>query len=143
MPGWAVRHASELSALPFPQARVIAAHPPSTMTIRLALLLLTIAAFAVTWLSARHGKQSLSAYLLFGGITAMLANVFVPHLPATLLFHSYTPGVATAVFINLPVMGWLALRAVRDEWVSGGRAVAFGTGVPIVLAVLIAVLLGF
>lgn len=141
MPGWTARHADALEALPFSALRALEAHPPGAATIRTALFFLTVAAFFVTWFSARRGRQSLWAYLMFGGIVAMLANVFVPHVPATIVFQSYTPGVATAVLVNLPVMSWLALRAVRDEWVSGSRAVAFGVGVPIALAALIAVLL--
>jgi hypothetical protein len=100
MPGWAARHAQQL---PF--------RPPGAGEIRLALLVLTLAAFVVTYLSARRGTQSLLAYLLFGGIVTMLVNVFLPHVPATLLFRAYTPGVVTAVLINLPVMTWLAVRA--------------------------------
>jgi hypothetical protein len=73
----------------------------------------------------------------------MLVNVFVPHVPATLLFRSYTPGVVTAVLANLPVMSYLALRAVREQWVSGGRAAAFGVGVPVGLGGAIFLLMVF
>jgi Protein of unknown function with HXXEE motif len=130
MPGWAARHAEQLPL-----------HPPSAASIRIALLALTLAAFVVTYLSAREGKQSIWAYLLFGGIVAMLVNVFVPHVPASLWFHSYTPGVVSAVLINLPLMSWLAVRAVREEWVSGGKTLAYGLAVPVTLGGLILVLL--
>lgn len=122
MPGWSSAHAAQLPL-----------HPPGALEIRWALIALTVAAFVVTYLSARKGPQSVWAYLLFGSIVTMLANVFVPHVPATLMFRSYTPGVVTAVLINLPVMSWLAVCAVRDDWVSGGRAVAFGAAVPVLL----------
>lgn len=55
----------------------------------------------------------------------MLANVFIPHVPASLAFRSYTPDVATAVLINDPVMSFLSMRALREGWVSGRRAVVF------------------
>jgi hypothetical protein len=45
----------------------------------------------------------------------MLLNVFVPHIPARVWFRSYTPGVVTAVMINLPVMGYLAMRALGER----------------------------
>ena len=51
---------------------------------------------------------------MFGYIVAMLANVFMPHIPASFVFHSYAPGAVTAVLINLPVMGFLSIRAVRE-----------------------------
>ena len=47
----------------------------------------------------------------------MLVNVFVPHLPAALWFRSYAPGVVTAVLVNLPLMSYLAVRALREQWV--------------------------
>jgi hypothetical protein len=90
----------------------------------LGLLLLTRAAFAVTYLSPHQGKRSLGAYLLFGYAVAMLMNVLVPHISATLVFREYTPGVVTAVLINLPVMGTLLLQAVREQWVAGTKAIA-------------------
>ena len=132
MPGWASQHAGQLPM-----------HPPGALLVRVALIALVIAAFAVTYLSEREGPRSVWAYLLFGGIVAMLVNVFVPHVPATLLFRSYTPGVVTAVLANLPVMSYLALRAVREQWVSGGRAAAFGVGVPVGLGGAIFLLMVF
>ncbi len=132
MQGWASRHAGQLPM-----------HPPGALLVRVALIALVIAAFAVTYLSEREGPRSVWAYLLFGGIVAMLVNVFVPHMPAALLFRSYTPGVVTAVLVNLPVMSYLAWRAVRERWVSGGRAAAFGVGVPVGLGGAIFLLMVF
>jgi hypothetical protein len=88
----------------------------------------------------RKGKESVWAYLLFGYIVAMLANVFIPHIPASFEFRSYTPGVVTAVLINLPVMGFLSIRAVREGWVSGRKAVVFGVAVPLAIAAMIPML---
>lgn len=48
----------------------------------------------------------------------MLLNVLLPHIPATLVFREYTPGVVTAVLINFPVMSILLFKAVREQWVS-------------------------
>jgi hypothetical protein len=71
----------------------------------------------------------------------MLANVFIPHIPASLVFRSYTPGVATAVLINLPVMSYLSRRAVQEGWVSGRRAVVFAVMVPLAIAGMIPILI--
>lgn len=43
-----------------------------------------------------------------------LANVFLPHVPAMLLFKGYAPGGVTAVLINLPLT-WLVLSMARKE----------------------------
>jgi len=123
MPEWDLQHAAQLPL-----------HPPGAAKIRFALGVLTVAAFAVTYLSARKGPQSIWAYLTFGYIVAVLANVLVPHVPAAIAFRGYAPGVVTAVLINLPLMSILAIRAVRERWVTGWKAAVFGVGVPLVLA---------
>jgi hypothetical protein len=128
LPAWWVRHAKEVPV------------HPGAGTFRYAVAVLTVAAFVVTYLSERKGKESVWAYLLFGCIVAMLANVLIPHIPASFVFRSYTPGVVTAVLINLPVMGFLSIRAVREGWVSGRKAVVFGVAVPIAIAGIIPML---
>jgi hypothetical protein len=128
MPKWAAAHSAQLPA-----------HPGETR-IWFGLLLLTLAAFSVTYLSARKGKRSVWAYLLFGYAAAMLVNVFVPHIPATLVFGEYTPGVVTAVLINLPVMSVLLCQAVRQEWVSGTKAIGYALLVPLTIGVAISAL---
>jgi hypothetical protein len=129
MPGWAARHGSELPV-----------HPPPAGEVRAALLALTLLAFILTALSARKGPQSIWAYLTFGYIVAMWVNVLVPHLPASVIFFSYTPGAVTAVLINLPVMSYLAVRAVAEQWVTGWKAVVAAIAVPAVLGSAIAFL---
>ncbi len=126
MPGWQLHLAAQIPA-----------RPPRASEFRIALVVITLAAFGVTYLSIRRGPQSVWAYLTFGSVVALLANVFVPHLSVAILFGGYAPGVVTAILINLPLMTLLVFRAVRDGWVSGGRAVAFGVGVPMALGVAI------
>ena len=122
MPGWQARHAAQLPL-----------HPPGALEFRIVLVVLSLASFVVTYFSARRGSGSIWAYLTFGSIVTMLVNVFVPHVPAAILFRGYAPGVVTAAFINLPLSSWLVLRAVRERWVVGWKAVAFGAGIPIVI----------
>lgn len=122
MPAWVRRHASQLPV-----------HPPPAGEIRVALLVLIVLAFGVTALSVKKGPQSVWAYLTFGYIVAMWVNVLVPHLPASVIFFSYTPGVVTAVLINLPVMSYLAVRAMAEQWVSGWRAAIVAVAVPAAL----------
>lgn len=129
MPGWMAQPASQLPV-----------HPPAARVIRVALLLLTVLAFAVTAASAKKGAQSVWAYLTFGYIVAMWVNVLVPHLPASVLFFSYTPGVVTAVVINLPLMSFLAVRAMAEQWVTGWKAALAGVAVPAALGSAIAFL---
>jgi hypothetical protein len=70
----------------------------------------------------------------------MLVNVLVPHVLATLMYRTYTPGVVTAVFVNLPVMSLLAFFAIREHWVSGRNAVLSAVALPVVIAATIPML---
>ena len=103
---------------------------------RFAIVVVTVAGWAVTYMSWRSGRESVWSYLLFGYVVAMLANVLVPHVPAAFVFRGYVPGLVTAVVLNLPVMCLLAMRAVREGWVSGEKAVIYGIAVPLGLAAL-------
>jgi hypothetical protein len=122
MPRWAAGHAMQLPV-----------RPPGAEEIWVALVVFTVAAFAVTYLSARRGPESIWAYLTFGYIVTMLANVLVPHVPAAIVFRGYAPGVVTAVLINLPVMSLLTFRMLREGWVHGWKVAVFGIGVPLML----------
>jgi hypothetical protein len=129
LPDWLSHHARQVPVHPNPGA------------FRFAAALLTVAAFVVTYLSVRKGKETAWAYLLFGYIVAMLANVFIPHIPASLILRSYTPGVVTAVLVNLPVMSLLAIRELREGWVSGRKALTYGIATPLAIAGIIPFLL--
>jgi hypothetical protein len=79
-------------------------------------------------------------YLVFGYNIAMLVNVFLPHVPSAIMFQGYAPGVVTAVFVNLPVLALLTGLAIKDRYVVGRKAVAFGIGVPLGIVALVPVL---
>ena len=64
----------------------------------------------------------------------MLLNVFVPHVPATMLFRSYAPGVVTAVFVNLPITTMLLTRVFRERIVPSPAISAFVFGIPLGIA---------
>jgi hypothetical protein len=97
------------------------------------LSVLTLLAFAVTYLSFRTGPQTLWTYLAVGYIVAMLANVLVPHVIASFLTQSYMPGLATALGLNLPVLSFLLGLSWRERYVSGRKAAGCFVVVPLVL----------
>lgn len=47
-----------------------------------------------------------------------LANVFLPHLPAALIVGGYTPGLLTALLVNLPLVSLLLMAADREGRLS-------------------------
>ncbi|MGA3008688.1 MAG: HXXEE domain-containing protein [Terracidiphilus sp.] len=96
---------------------------------RFAVTVLTVLAFAITWLSAESGKQTVWTYLVFGSMVVTMANVLIPHIAISIVRRSYMPGVATAVILNLPVLSLLVVMALREEYVSGWKAAAYSVGV--------------
>ena len=107
--------------------------PVSPGVFLFAVSVFTILAFAVTWLSARSGKQTVWTYLAFGYMVAVIANALVPHIALTLAMRRYMPGVVTGAFLNLPVLSLLVVLALREGYVSGFKAAAYSIGVAAVL----------
>jgi hypothetical protein len=95
---------------------------------RFAIVVLTLMAFSLTGLCGESGKQTVWAYLVVGYMVAMWANIFLPHIALTIALHSYMPGVATAVVLNLPVLSLLIVAAFREGYVSGEKAVVYSAG---------------
>ena len=106
--------------------------PVEAGAFRFAAAVLTVAAVSIAIAAMRGGGQSVAAYLSFGYTIAMLANAVVPHIALSLVLRAYTPGVATAL-LEVPVLALLARLAVKEDYVSGWRAVEYAVGVPAVL----------
>jgi hypothetical protein len=125
-----LHNAEEAIWLPSWSKRAVFWHTPVTPGFfRIVVTVLTVLAFAVTWLSAESGKETVWTYLAFGYMVAVLANVLIPHVALTVALRSYMPGVATAVALNLPVLTLLVVLAIREEYVSGWKTAAYSVGV--------------
>lgn len=121
-----LHNAEEAIWLPSWSKRAVLWHSAVTPgTFRFAITVLTVLAFAVTWLSVLSGRQTVWTYLAFGYMAAALANVLIPHIALTVALRSYMPGVATAVALNLPVLSLLVVLAIREGYVSGWKATAY------------------
>ena len=92
--------------------------PVGAFAFRFAVVVLTFFAAAVAVLAVAQGPESVGAYLLAGYALAILANVFAPHLAATVLLRRYMPGTATALALNLPACAALLAAAFAEGWVS-------------------------
>jgi hypothetical protein len=84
----------------------------SPKTLRFTLLALTFFAYFCAW-GARRG-HGFAAHVLCGYALAMLLNVVFPHLALTLALRRYAPGLATALFCNLPATLLLLRAALRE-----------------------------
>jgi hypothetical protein len=83
---------------------------------RFAVVVLTLLAYGLTYLSWSGGPESIWTYLNGGYMFAMLLNVFLPHLAATIALRQYAPGVVTGIFLNLPINCILLYLAFYEKW---------------------------
>lgn len=107
--------------------------PVSPSAFRFAVAVLTVLAFIVTVWSAKAGPGSVGTYLLTGCALAVLLNVLVPHLLATVALRRYMPGLGTAIALNLPVTVMLLRRAFAEGYVRFPRFTYFGVLVCVAL----------
>ena len=93
-------------------------HPVKSKVFRFAVLVLTLVAYIFAILASFGGKASIGAYLITGYALAMLINVVFPHFVATIALKRYAPGLATALFLNLPITASLLYYSVINEYVD-------------------------
>ncbi len=109
--------------LPFILARLspgwqAVAAPLTTGQVWSALVVVTGVALAVAWWARRRPDSRAALWLLLLIQSAVLLNAVWHVAVAVVLFRGYAPGLATAVFLNLPFSLHLLRRAVREQWLS-------------------------
>lgn len=85
---------------------------PGAIASSAALLTLTIAGLAAMLWAARAPSTGPKRTVVRALAWVMLANVMLPHVPAAFVLGGYTPGLVTALAVNLPLTIWV-LRATR------------------------------
>ena len=91
----------------------------------IALGVVTVIPYLVVALGALRCVSRLAVKLLVLVQTTMLLNV-VFHMGAALALRDYTPGLLTALGLNLPFSIWLLRRAMRDKWITPDVQFYFG-----------------
>ena len=94
---------------------------PLTVTTRqfvIAVTLITIAGFIITYLGVEYMSNQTGYLLVLGMQMILLFNAFVPHIATTIRFRMYSPGVITAVLIILPFSFHLFRRAFAENILS-------------------------
>jgi hypothetical protein len=81
---------------------------------RFAVTVLSVLLVIIMLTSSFAADGSVSAYLMAGYVMAMVLNVFLPHMLATVSMRRYMPGTATALIFNLP-LGLLYLSRALSE----------------------------
>jgi hypothetical protein len=70
----------------------------------------------------------------------MLVNVVLPHVPAAVALGGYSPGLVTAVLVNLPYSVWFLRRSLQEGFVSRRGIVAAIVALPMLIVVAVGLL---
>ena len=90
-------------------------HPVvSTRQFVAAVTFLTIAGFLLTYASLEWFPPSMGYLLILEMQAILFVNAFVPHLVTTIRFRLYSPGVITALLLNVPFCVYLFQRALAE-----------------------------
>lgn len=114
---------------------------PSWEAMQLALIIVTLVpALIVVWASVGRQHQW-KDFAVCGLAGIFFANVFMPHIPAAIGAHGYSPGLITAVAINLPFCLLLWRSAIGQDILSARQVlIAAFVGAALLLPSLVGVL---
>ena len=81
----------------------------------IAVTLLTLISFLLTYLGLKVMTKHAGQMLIFSMQMTMGLNVFFPHLLLAVRFRRYNPGLVTALFLTLPFSIYLFQRALNEN----------------------------
>ena len=77
-----------------------------------AVIFVTILAYLSTFLAIAFPSSWLWKHIFYGFLGAMILNTFVPHLASTIVSRKYSPGLATGLFLLIPVNSIILYQSV-------------------------------
>jgi len=89
----------------------------STRQFVIAVTLLTLIGFLVTYLGVEYLHNSTGYLIVMEMQTILLFNAFIPHIGSMIRFRMYSPGVMTATLITLPFSFYLFHRALTENMI--------------------------
>lgn len=107
---------------------------------RFVVVVFTALAAMATALSAVSGRMSFWGNVTFGYMAAVLFNAFFPHIAVSMAKRTLMPGVITAVALNVPILTFLIVSALRQGYVTAHDAVVYSIGVGLVLLLMLPLL---
>jgi hypothetical protein len=81
----------------------------------IAVALLTLISFLLTYLGLNIMTKHAGQMLIFSMQMTMALNVFIPHLLLSIRLHKYNPGLVTALFLTLPFSIYFFQRALNEN----------------------------
>ncbi len=82
---------------------------PSASSFHGTLILVSLAAICAMIFASLHRQDAMARSLLRALAWVMLLNVLAPHAPAAFLMGGYSPGLITALILNLPISAYVLL----------------------------------
>ncbi len=77
-----------------------------------AVIFVTILAYLSTFLAIAFQSSWLWNHIFYGFLGAMILNTFVPHLVSTIILRKYSPGLATGLFLLVPINSVILYQSV-------------------------------
>ena len=115
---------------------------PGLQEFYLALIGASLIPLIMTVVATTRGRTPVKKYLSPLLAVTLLLNVFIPHVPAAIALGGYAPGVATAVFVNLPFSIYFLQRSMHKR-VIDRRGIARLAAIGILLLVVVVPLVWF
>lgn len=151
MARWAARELPALLAelrdsgpepLPGAGALLAGLHPPTAHEFWVAAAVATVVPLLICVLALARGPASAWTRVAVWLQAIFCVNVFIPHLLGTLWLRGYTPGVVTAVVLNLPLSVVMLRAAVLERVVTRRAMRVFAVSALLCIAAFGLVLLG-
>jgi hypothetical protein len=102
---------------------------------RFAVAAVTLLVYAIIYYYTRNGNN-FSTRLYCGTLVIIFVNVFVPHLAASVITASYSPGVLSGIILNVPVTLYLLRSGLREKLFTYST-IASGTALTAVIMLLV------
>ncbi|MDD3364061.1 MAG: HXXEE domain-containing protein [Syntrophomonas sp.] len=102
-----------------------------------ALIIVTVLAVLLTFGGSISEANGIGMLLAVTTQAGLLINA-VQHIAASIWLGTYTPGVITSIFLYLPVISYLILRAFREGYISKKLIIySFILGIAMLLPVIL------
>jgi hypothetical protein len=94
-------------------------HPKvTTRQFAIAVTLLTLGSIVITYFGTRNPDSFLGPIFVLAIQAILFVNAFVPHIVMTVKMKMYSPGLVTAVLINIPFTIYLFNRALQEQKIT-------------------------
>jgi Sec-independent protein secretion pathway component TatC len=109
--------------------------PVNTRQFVIAVTALTAGVLLPAVFAALNPQQKIAVYLLVEVQAILLVNALT-HIGATLRFRSYSPGLVTAIMINLPFAVYFLYRAIEEGLLAPNQLVILVLAAPFAMLAL-------